>query len=59
MKKSDVLALLEEMPEEFEVDDLMYELYVQTAIEEGDRDLEAGRILSHEEVLKLVQSWRS
>jgi predicted transcriptional regulator len=59
MKKTDVLALLENLPDEFDTEELMYQLYVWEEIEEGERDLQEGRVISHEEVLRIVQSWRS
>ena len=59
MKKADVLALLENLPDEFDTEELMYQLYVWEEIEEGERDLQEGRVISHEEVLRIVQSWRS
>jgi hypothetical protein len=58
MKKTDVLALLESMPEEFDTEELMYQLYVWEKIEEGDHALRDGDVIPHEEVLQIVQSWR-
>lgn len=41
--------LLDHLPEQASWDDIMYELYVRQKIEQGLKDIEEGRIVSHEE----------
>jgi predicted transcriptional regulator len=43
-------AIIDHLPEQASWDDIMYELYVKQKIEEGLADIEAGRIISHEQV---------
>lgn len=42
--------LIDYLPDHASWNEIMYELYVRSKIEEGVADIEAGRITSHEEV---------
>lgn len=57
--KADVLALLERMPEEIDVNDFIYRLYVIERIEQGERARREGRVVSHEEAVRRMRSWQS
>jgi len=48
--KEAVKALLDRLPDDCSVDDVLYHLYVLRAIERGQADVAAGRMLSHEHV---------
>lgn len=48
--KEAVKALLDRLPDDCSVDDVLYHLYVLRAIERGQADVAAGRTLSHEHV---------
>ena len=48
--KQAVRALLERLPDDCSVEDVLYHLYVLQAVERGQTDAAAGRIISHEEV---------
>lgn len=48
--KQAVRALLDRLPDDCSVDDVLYHLYVLQAVERGQADVEAGRTMSHEEV---------
>jgi predicted transcriptional regulator len=50
--KKEVEHLLKDLPEDAEWDDLMYKIYVRQSIEQGLKDVEAGRIVSHEDIKK-------
>jgi predicted transcriptional regulator len=45
-----VRALLDRLPDDCSVDDILYHLYVLQAIKRGQADAAAGRTISHEEV---------
>jgi hypothetical protein len=57
MKKHDVLALLHEMPDDIDPDDLMYRLYLRQKIEAAEAAAEAGDVLPHEEVVRRSETW--
>lgn len=48
--KEAVRALLDRLPEDCSMDDVLYHLYVLRAIERGQADVAAGRTLSHKQV---------
>lgn len=41
--------IADQLPEQATFDDAMYTLYVRQKIEEGLKDIEEGRVVSHEE----------
>ena len=48
--KETVRALLDRLPDDCSVDDVLYHLYVIQVIEQGQADSRAGRTMSHEQV---------
>jgi predicted transcriptional regulator len=48
--KETVRALLERLPDDCTLDDVLYHLYVIQCIGRGLEDVDAGRVISHEEV---------
>ncbi len=50
--KKVVEHLLDDLPEDADWDDLMYKIYVRQSIEQGLKDSEDERIISHEEIKK-------
>ncbi len=50
--KKEVENLLKELPEETNWDDVMYKIYVRQSIEQGLKDVERGRTISHDDVRK-------
>ena len=48
--KKTVRDLLDRLPDDCSLEDILYHLYVVRAVERGLSDVEAGRVMSHEEV---------
>jgi predicted transcriptional regulator len=48
--KEEARRLLDRIPDDATWDDIMYEFYVRQKIEDGLKDVEAGRVVPHEEV---------
>ena len=48
--KETVRALLDRLPNDCSLDDVMYHLYVVQAVGQGRADGEAGRVIPHEQV---------
>ena len=48
--KEAVRALLDRLPDDCNMDDVLYHLYVLRAIERGQDDVTAGRTIPHEQV---------
>jgi predicted transcriptional regulator len=56
--KDAVRDLLDRLPDDCTLEDVLYHLYVVQAIERGLADAEAGRTISHEQVAEeLRQKW--
>lgn len=53
--KETVRALLDRLPDDCSMDDVLYHLYVIQAIEQGRADAKAGRTLSHQEVIEALR----
>jgi hypothetical protein len=52
MQKETVLHVVESMPKEIDLDELLNRLYVRQQIEAGERSLEDEGPVAHEEVQK-------
>jgi predicted transcriptional regulator len=56
--KDTVRELLDRLPDDCSLEDILYHLYVVQAVNRGLADAEAGRTLSHEEVReRLRRKW--
>ena len=56
--KDTVRAVLERLPDDCSLDDVLYHLYVVQAVARGRADLEAGRTLSQQQVAEeLRRKW--
>lgn len=58
MTKDKVLEIVNALPAEFALDYLIERLILVEKIEEGIRQSRNGETVSHEEVKRIVQSWR-
>ncbi len=58
LSREEVLRLVRELPEEVDVDELIYRLYLRQKLAAAEADVAAGRTLSVEEVRKQSQEWR-
>lgn len=57
--KQDVIRMIEELPDDVTLDDIMRELYFRMAVEHGLKSLDEGRWVSHEEVKERLKKWLS
>lgn len=56
--KEKVREVLDRLPDDCSMDDVLYHLYVVQQIEHGSADVEAGRTIPHEEVVEdLRRRW--
>ncbi len=56
--KQTVRELLDRLPDDSSLDDILYHLYVVQAVNRGLADADAGRTISHEEVEeRLRRKW--
>jgi predicted transcriptional regulator len=57
MKKSTVIQTLNELPQKFDLDDLLERLIVIEKIDEALEDAKSGKTVSHDKVKKMVAKW--
>ena len=56
--KDTVRSLLDRLPDDCTLDDVLYHLYVLQAVERGHEDVIAGRTIPHEQVVQeLRRKW--
>jgi predicted transcriptional regulator len=56
--KQTVVEIVQDMPEDSSYDEILEELMMNRMIERGLADVEAGRVISDEEMAKTIESWR-
>ena len=55
--KEQVEQILEMLPSDASLEDIQYHIYVRQRIQQGLDDVEAGRVISHEEVQRRLSKW--
>jgi len=58
MHKEEVLELVRQFPEEVDIEEVIYHLYLREKLAAAEADIAAGRTLSPEEVREQVHTWR-
>ena len=57
--KEIVEEIVEKLPDDTTLDEVQYRLLVRQKIEQGLADVEAGRVISHDEAKRRMQKWLS
>ena len=57
--KKQVITLLQTLPDQITLDDIMRELYFKIQVDEGLKELDEGKGIPHEEVEKRFAKWIS
>jgi len=58
MHKEEVLELARQLPDEVDIEEVIYRLYLREKLAAAEADIGAGRTLSPEEVREQVRTWR-
>lgn len=58
MTKDSAVTAIKEMPQEFELDDLIEKLIFIEKVEEGLKQIDEGKKIPLDEVKKIVREWR-
>ncbi|MBK7964914.1 MAG: hypothetical protein IPK10_06270 [Bacteroidetes bacterium] len=58
MKKTTVINTLNELPKEFQLDELLERLIVIEKIDAGLREAKEGKTVSHEVAKKMIAKWQ-
>jgi hypothetical protein len=59
ISRAEVIELIRQLPEQVEIEDLIYRLYLREKLAAAEADIAAGQTLSAEEVRAQAASWRS
>ncbi len=57
--KQSVIEMIERLPDDSSVEDIMAELYFRQKVDEGLRQLDAGEGVEHEEARQRLAKWLS
>jgi len=55
--KDTAKQVIDILPEEATMDDIIHALYVNTKFEHGEREIREGKGISHEEAKQRLQKW--
>jgi predicted transcriptional regulator len=55
--KQEALNAIQQLPDNVDLDEIVYRLYVINKIHQGMQDVEAGRTISHEELKRQIEQW--
>jgi ABC-type uncharacterized transport system ATPase subunit len=55
--KEKVIKMIEELPEDITVSDIMAELYFRQNVDEGLKELDEGKGISQDEAKKRLNQW--
>jgi hypothetical protein len=55
--KEEVISLLNKLPEDVTLEEIMYHLYVKRKIIKGKEDLKQGNSYSQEEIEEMAKKW--
>ncbi|MCD5406515.1 MAG: hypothetical protein LRZ99_02345 [Desulfotomaculum sp.] len=56
--KQQVIEMIQNLPENVTVDDIMAKLYFKLQVDAGLKELDEGKGIAHEEVEKRLSRWR-
>ena len=60
ISKSKLETLFKGLPENVDIEEVMYRLYLLQKIEAGERDIQEGRTLSHKDAVeRLSRKWQN
>jgi hypothetical protein len=57
INKEQVLELIKGFPEDIDIEEIMYRLYLKQKLESAERNIQEGKTLAHDEVIKETSRW--
>jgi len=55
--KQDAIHAIERLPDDVPLDEIVYRLYVMGKIQQGLKDIDAGRTVSTDELAREIEAW--
>lgn len=56
--KEQVIRLIQSLPDDTTLEQIQYALYVREHVERGIADIDAGRVVTHDEARRRIAEWR-
>ena len=57
MTKEAIIKVVNDLPNDFEMEDLLDKLIFMAKVEKGIEQIKEGKVTSHEEVMKEAKTW--
>jgi predicted transcriptional regulator len=57
MTKAALAKVINNLPDEFEIEELLDKLIFMAKVEKGMKQIEVGKGITHEEMVKKIKSW--
>ena len=58
MNKELAINIIKDLPDDIDMMGIIEALYIRLEIEKGINDVENGRVISHEELKKEIETWK-
>lgn len=55
--KQEALHAIERLPDDVPLDEIVYRLYVLSKVQQGLKDIDAGRTVSTDELAREIEAW--
>jgi predicted transcriptional regulator len=55
--KQDAIDAIQRLPDSAPLDEIVYRLYVLSKVQQGVKDVDAGRTVSAEELAREIEAW--
>ncbi len=55
--KEEALEAIQQLPDNVNFEEIVYRLHVISKVNQGIKDVEAGRVISHEELKRDIEKW--
>lgn len=55
--KEEALEAIQQLPDNVNFEEIVYRLHVISKVHQGIKDVEAGRVISHEELKRDIEKW--
>ena len=55
--KEDIIKLVSNLPDKFDVEDFMYKLYVLDKVKKGQKDIRKGNFIAADELRSEIEKW--
>lgn len=57
MKREKAIETVKELPQEFELDELIERLVLVEKVEKGLQQIDQGKTISHDQVKEMIKKW--